>query len=262
MYVPFGRYATSSVTLPLTVALGQTNARAALLGVSYDGFYGSAYGFRGDSDVDSTGINQWGLNAGYRYSCEGLSLGLGAGYIANIADATGMQLTGYARQDEFGGFGVRPGTEVLEHRVPAYDIHAELGYASFGFNVEYIATTRHFAEADMSLNGFGAKPSALHVEGNYKFDICAFPSAFALAYGHTEDALALNLPKNSFVATFNTSLWKNTIQSIEYRYDMNYHSDDVSGGLAVAGDGSIVAGAGPVGGGHRNLVLAQIGVYF
>jgi len=262
MFVPFGRYATSAVTTPMTVALGQTNARAAVLGFSYEGFYGSTYGFRGDSDVDSTGINQWGLNAGYRYQCDEFSVEAGAGYIANIADASGMQLTGHFVAGEFGGFGLRPGTEILEHRVPAYDLHAKFAYQSFGINAEFIGTTRHFAEEDMSFNDEGAKPSALHLEGNYRFQLANFPMAFALAYDHSTDALALNLPEDSFIATFNVSLWKNTIQSLEYRYDSNYDDDDASSGLAVAADGTLNTGAGPVGGGHRNLILAQIGVYF
>jgi predicted porin len=263
MYVPFGRYASGTVTTPSTVALAQTNTRAALFGLSYDGFYGSVYGFRGDSDVDSTGINQWGVNAGYHYTCNDLSVELGAGYIANIADSSGMQLTGHRADGEFSGFGEDSATETLDHRVPAYDVHFELGYGPFGFNTEYIATTRHFAAEDMSFNDEGAKPTAFHVEANYRFDICELPAAVNLAYGRTEDALALGLPKNSLFATFNISLWKNTIQSIEYRYDQNYDSEDISGGQAlVDDDGGIIDAPGPVGGGHRNLILAQIGVYF
>jgi hypothetical protein len=261
MYVPFGRYATSAVTTPLTVALAQTNARAALLGISYEGFYGSAYGFRGDSDVDSIGINQWGANAGYRYSCDDVSLELGAGYLANIADSSGMQLTGHFDRDDFRGFGINHETEELIHRVPAYDAHGEFGYKSFGLNAEYIATTRHFAAENLNINGRGAKPSALHVEGNYRFELGEFPSAVALAYDHSRDALALNLPEDSYIATFNISVWKNTIQSLEYRHDENYSGHNTSGGTVVSETPVIIAN-GPHGGGHRNLMLAQIGVYF
>lgn len=262
MYVPFGRYATSAVTTALTTALGQTNTRAALLGVSYEGFYGSAYGFRGDSDVKSTGINQWGLNAGYRYTCNDISAEAGAGYIANIADATGAQRTGNFDRDEFSGFGVSRQTEKLRHRVPAYDLHTELGYQSFGFNAEYIAATRHFATGDLDFNGRGARPTALHVEANYRFELGAFPAAVAAAYDRSHDALALNLPKDSYIGTFNISLWKNTIQSLEYRHDENYRGRDNSAGLAPSPGGTAITAPGPRGGGHRNLFLAQIGVYF
>lgn len=262
MYVPFGRYATSAVTTALTTALGQTNTRAALLGVNYEGFYGSVYGFRGDSDVDSTGINQWGANAGYRYSCNDISAEAGAGYIANIADSTGIQRTGFFDRDEFTGFGVSRQTEKLKHRVPAYDLHTELGYQSLGFAAEYIAATRHFVTGDMNFNDHGARPTALHVEANYRFELGAFPAAVAAAYDRSHDALALNLPKDSYIGTFNISLWKNTIESFEYRHDENYHGHDTSAGLVPTAGGPAVTAPGPNGGGHRNLFLAQIGVYF
>ncbi len=262
MYVPFGRYATSAVTTALTTAVGQTNTRAALLGVNYEGFYGSVYGFRGDSDVHSTGINQWGVNAGYKYSCNDITAEGGAGYIANIADATGVQRTGFFDRDEFTGFGVSRQTEKLKHRVPAYDLHTELGYQSLGFAAEYIASTRHFANGDMNYNGHGAQPTALHVEANYRFELGAFPAAIAAAYDRSHDALALNLPKDSYIGTFNVSLWKNTIESFEYRYDENYHGNDTSAGLVPSAGGTAVTAPGPHGGGHRNLFLAQIGVYF
>lgn len=273
MYVPFGRYATSTVTTPVTVALAQTNTRAALLGMSYEGFYGSAFGFRGDSDVHSTGINQWGLNAGYRYSCDPMSIEVGGGYIANLADSAGMQLTGHQNIDEFGGFGVSAVTEELVHRVPAFDAHMEFHFEDWGVNAEYIAATRHFAFEDLNYNGHGAKPVAVHAEVNYRFNISDLPASVAVAYGHTDHALALRLPKDSFFGTFNVSLWKNTIQSLEYRYDNNYHSGTSSGGATVLSqdaiinalpleEGSVINGVGPLGGGHRNTILAQIGVYF
>ena len=263
MYVPFGRYSTSTVSTPVTLALGQTNTRAALLGLSYEGFYGSVYGFRGDSDVGHTGkINQWGFNAGYRYTCDLITIEVGGGAIANIADSAGIQLTGHHAENEFSGFGESHETEHLVHRVPGYDLHMEIDYGKFGIDTEYIAATRHFAFEDMFFNSHGAKPSAFHIEANYRFDICERPTSVALAYEHTTQALGLRLPKDSLIGTFNTSIWKNTIQSLEYRYDNNYRSSDISGGQALDEDDAVIVAPGPVGGGHRNFVVAQIGVYF
>ena len=125
----------------------------------------------------------------------------------------------------------------------------------------------------MYFNDHGAQPTAFHLEGNYKFNILERPTSVALAYECTGQALALRLPEKSLIATLNVSIWKNTIQSIEYRYDQNYKSHDVSGGQAVAGEhamfdghpvelGSVFVAPGPVGGGHRNVIVGQIGVYF
>jgi hypothetical protein len=273
MYVPFGRYSTSMLTTPVTVALGQTNTRAALLGASLEGFFVSVYAFRGDSNIESNHINQWGFNGGYKFTYKDFKVELGGGGIGNLADSGGMQLTGNSATNEFSGFGESVKTEKLDHRVPGYDLHCEIDYGQFGIDTEYISATRHFAFEDMFFNSHGAKPTAFHLEANYRFSVLERPTSFALAYEHTSEALALRLPKDSLVATVNTSIWKNTIESIEYRYDQNYDATDVSGGQAVVTEdgvinhhpveaGSVVVAPGPVGGGHRNLILAQIGVYF
>lgn len=275
MYVPFGRYSTSTVTTPDTLALGQTNTRAALLGVSYQGFFAAGYVFRGDSDTDddSFDINNWGLNAGYKYRCDPIGVEVGGGYIANLADSNGMQITGNHRRDQFSGFGESHQTEVLVHKVPGMDMHLEFDYGKFGIDTEYIAATRHFAFQDMFYNNHGAKPTAFHIEANYTYTIADRPSSVAIAYEQTTQALALRLPRRSLIGTFNVSIWKNTIESLEYRYDENYHSHDRSGGQAVAiedttingnpvEEGTLILGGGPRGGGHRNMIVAQIGVYF
>jgi len=254
MFVPFGRYASFIVSSPVTVSIAQTNARALLIGVATNGFYGSTYAFKGDSDVASTGINQWGVNAGYVYNCDGINVEIGAGYIANIADSTGMQFTGNSLG--FEGFAKDSDTEMLGHRVPAYDVHAEFGYEDLSLAVEYVGMTRSFDTMDLMYNYSGANPDALHAEASYKFQLFTKPSRITVAYGHTDEALGLGLAENSYTGAFSMSLWKNTIESIEYRHDSNYSSSDVSGGAGSVPD--VVSSAG----GSRNTVLGQIGVYF
>ncbi|MDQ2994633.1 MAG: LbtU family siderophore porin [Pseudomonadota bacterium] len=262
MYVPFGRYSTSPITTALTTALGQTNARAALLGLSYGGLFVSGYAFNGDSDVKSTGINQWGGNVGYAYHHDTFSLEFGGGFIANLADSTGMQANGIAVDGEFQGFGASVDTEILQRRVPAVDAHMELSYGPFSVNSEYIAAVATFSPVDMAYNNGGARPKAFHVDGTYRFNVCEFPTSFSVAYGFTEQALALNLPHESAFVTLKTSLFKNTIESLEYRYDENYTSEDFSAGLIDFNVNGPVTGPGPVGGGHRNTIVAEVGVYF
>lgn len=252
MFVPFGRYSSGVLTSIPTAQIAKTNARAAVLGAFYNGIFGQAYAFRGDSDVASTGINQWGLNAGYEGAYNDITYEVGAGYIANMADATGMQNTG--TRVGFPGFAKSRYTEMLEHRVPGVDIYGRGSYKCFSMNVEYISATKSFDEVDLSYNDGGAQPSAFYIDGTYRFKALERPFGFTLGYGHSWESLGLNVPEQSFYAALTGSIWKNTIEGLEYRHDENYSSSDTSGG----------SGFGPVSsvGGSRNSIVGQVGVYF
>lgn len=254
MFVPFGRFASNMVTSPLTVQLARTNERAILLGLYKDGLYGSVYAFRGETRVRASGVNQGGTNWGYEKSWTGGSFNVGAGYIGNLADATGLLVTG--NSVGFFGFALNSSTEFLVHNVPAYDVHGEFSFGKLNLFAEYIWADREFDVTNLSFNGRGAKPSASNFELGYNFKIADCPASIAAGYGTTTEAVALGIPKSSFITAFNVSIWKNTIESLEFRHDNNYDSSDFAGG-----NGSIPFVAFSKGG-SRNTYTAQIGVYF
>lgn len=254
MFVPFGRYASNMITSPLTVDLGRTNERALLFGVYKNGIYGSVYGFRGEAHTDFLGVNVWGTNWGYEKTWKKGSLNVGAGYISNIADSSGMQITGASRG--FFGFGSGPATEFIFREVPAIDVHGEFAIGQFNIFSEYIWTTREFDVENLNFNGHGAKPSASNLELAYNFKLACKPASLAVGYGVSSEALALNLPKSSFLAAFNISIWKDTIESLEFRHDDNYSSSDTAGGNGAI---PFIVNAR---GGSRNAYTAQIGIYF
>ncbi len=268
MYVPFGDYTSYLLTTPVTKALGRVNTRAAVLGYSDDGLYLSGYAFNGASNTNpaSNEIDTWGANAGYKFTYNDFNSNLGVGFINTMAESQGAQNNGFTFPN-FSGFGQTSNTEFLIHKVPGVDGHLSLGKGPFSMYSEYIASTRAYDPADLTFNNQGATPRAFHVEGNYTFKIWEKPSAFTLAYEETWQALGFNLPKNSYVANFNTSIWKNTIESLEFRHDVNYASTDTAGGIcdpsvddtAVPDTFCLVP---PVTGHTQNTLLAQIGVYF
>jgi hypothetical protein len=223
-----------------------------LLGAYFDGAYASIYAFNGDADVSSTGINQWGANIGYDFSVDGFSGSVGTGIIGNIADAQGMQNTFSARG--FHGFAFDAQSEILDQRVPAFDVHGEFSWNCLGLNVEYITALRHFTANDLSFDDEGAHPSALHIEADIKFAFCDHPVVTALAYGRTWESLGLNLPNDSFIIAVSSSIWKNTITSIEYRHDLNYENSDTAGGSGIVAVNAL--------GNGRNSLVGQIGIYF
>lgn len=265
MYVPFGTYSSSMISSPLTKAVGRTKARAIVVGYQQqsetNAFYTSGYVFKGDSYVGATNrVNNGGINLGYRYSVGRIHGDVGAGVIANISDAGGMQNNGNSGS-QFGGFGANGnGNENIAHRVPAMDFR---GLFSIGdhldFLAEYIGAINSFSKSDMMMNTHGAKPQALNAEAAYTFTAFEHPSSVAIAYGKSKDALALGIPAQRYSLGLNTSWWKDTLQSLEFRHDVNYAAGNyATGTMTNTTPQTNITGAGK----PDNIVTAQIDIYF
>jgi len=261
-YVPFGTYASVLVSSTLPKSLARTKERAWLVGYQQQGsnnkLYGSAYIFRGDSHASAvTRINNGGINVGWRMNqsnfSHGIGMDIGGGVIANLADSVGMQLSG---QSPYGGFGsTTAGNEKLVHRVPAYNVR---GYFDLGpawdVIAEYVGASTQFNPNNMSFGGSGAKPWAVDTEVAYSFSAFDRPTSLGVGYAWTKEALALGLPEQRYSAVINTSVWRNTLQSLEYRRDINYAAS------ATASGSDIVVN--PASGLADNIVTFQFDYYF
>lgn len=263
MYVPFGAYSSNMISSPLTKILGRTLERAFLLGFQQQGssaVYGAGYVFKGETHSGATSrLNNGGFNLGYRFKTDTFSGNFGGGVIANIADSGGMQFNGYS-EPQFGGFGATNnfGDELIAHRVPAMNLR---GLFSIGSHVdllaEYIGAITSFSANNLTYNSHGAKPKALTVEAAYTFTTFERPSAIALGYGKTRDALALGLALQRYQIVFNTSWWKDTLQSIEFRHDQTYAESAYATGSGSAVT-QLINGAGK----PDKTVIAQFDIYF
>ncbi len=262
MFVPFGVFASTMVSSPITQTLARVQARAIVFGYkqqSENNFYASTYIFKGPSHGSAVDrINNGGINLGYGFKMNQVNANVGAGVIANIADSQGMQFTGnqfIGNQPSFAGFGgptvlnnvvtttgttsvvsVNTGSEKLVHRVPAYDAHALLG---FGDNIqvigEYIAASTNFNPTDMTFNSHGARPQALTLEGIYNIPWFPKHTSMALSYSMSKNALAIGLPAKRYSFVVNQSWWKDTLESLELRHDINYSASSRSTGSNVQG---------------------------
>lgn len=262
MYAPFGRYSSFLLSTPTTQSLGRIQSDTALVGVASHGFYGSAFAYDGSRTSGSANLfEQGGFDAGYtfKFSNPANSLNVGVSMVSNLADSQGLQDTGAYSSSQFQGFGQTGSSNNIAHDVPAFDVYTGLSYDNWGFNAEFVTAVRRFSASDLAFGSTGATlhgalPRALHAEGSYTFHAGPRPLMLGVGYDHTWEALAANLPQNSIETVFQTSVWKDTIEAIEYRHDIDYGT-----GKSASGRGSSsLAGTGN----GRNMVIGQIGVYF
>jgi len=248
MYVPFGRYNSLMLTTTETTSLARILSTTTVLGFSQNGFSAQAFTYNTQQGEQNSFINEGGANISYSSTDSSHPYQIGASYTTNISDSQGMQDNG--SDAAFQGFAIN---DYDSPSTPAYDLYGSMGIGDFTLIGEYISATKHFSDDALQFNDTGAKPKALQAELDYSTTINNKPTSFGIMFSQTWQALALNLPKNSYNVVANTSIWRDTVESIEYSYNTNYGDTDTSTGAGKAG---------PSGGGHSNVITAQLGVYF
>lgn len=213
MYV-FGGYDTMMVSDPLTLELGETRATVAQLGFSSNGFYGSISAFNGDTkkNQDDT-IENFAATLGFSHEDDNMNYDIGLDYINNLAES-GVVMDTVTDPDN------------LVDYVSAMTIRGSLTYGPFSVAGQYLTALDKFDVADLTFNGKEAEPKAWGIEGGYTFDMMGKESTFALGYQATEDALALELPEQRYLATFSVEVVKNTSISLEWAHDNDYDTQD------------------------------------
>ncbi len=260
LYVPFGRYSSSMISSPLTMNVARTKTRPFILGYKSQedtGPFAAVYAYRSDTTLGKSGVG--GVNLGYIFQFLEDTGEIGASFISSIADAAGMQSTGSNIGTTFGGFGsITNGNEAVR-KTPALDVHANLGYGRYNFTAEWVGATQAFRTQDLSFNGRGARPQAAQAEIGMTFRAFNRPSSIGVGYQWSKDALALNLPQQRILGVFNISIWKDTVESIEYRHDIDYGWAQYANGAAPPGLVNLpTLGTGR----SADTLSAQIGVYF
>lgn len=256
LYVPFGQYNSYMISSPLTELMARTKARAAVLGwypQGDTGVFASTYVFKSDT-IESDKSAAGGANLGYNYDIHNISGSLATGVISNIADSQGMQENAAPRSIPFSGFAMNSDAERIVSAVPAVDMNGTANYGNWNLVGEYVDTTTTFNPRAMTFNGAPARPSAGQVEGAYTFTIHGKPGNIALGYDWTRDGLALLLPRQRYTTTVNYSFWRDTMESLEFRHDINYGSDSVATGANSRPFNPLNK--------YVNMVTAQIAVFF
>lgn len=263
LFVPFGRYSTSMVSAPLTMIMARTKSRPFILGYkskTESGPFAAVYGFRSDTTLGSSGTG--GVNLGYVFDTGHMMGEIGGSAISSINDSGGMQFTGSVPGTTFGNFGgfssPSNGNENVK-KIPAVGVHGYVSIDRYNFTAEWIGATARFRQQDLSFNQFGAKPQAAQLEASVTFNAFDKPSTVGVGYQWSKETLALNLPQQRISGVFNISIWKDTVESLEYRHDINFNTAQYANGAAPIGQVNANT-TGP--GGTADTLLAQIGVYF
>lgn len=260
VYVPFGRYSTSMISSPLTLNLARTKTRPFILGYKSQedtGPFAAIYIYRSDTTLGKSGVG--GVNLGYNYQYQEINGEIGTSYISSINDAAGMQSTGANLGTTFGGFGSFTNGNEAVRKTQAIDVHGNVAYDRFNIAAEWVGAIQRFRPQDLSFNGRGAKPQAVQTEFGMTFRAFNRPSSIGAGYQWSKDALALNLPQHRFIGVFNISIWKDTVESLEYRHDVDYNLNQFANGAAPPGSVNATSfGTGRA----ADTVSAQIGVYF
>ena len=260
LYAPFGRYSTAMVSPTLPMLLTRIKSRPVILGYKSQkdtGPFISGFGYRGDTTYGSSGVG--GLNIGYIFDGYNITGEVGGSYISSLNDATGMQYTSSVPFTTFGGFASLTNGSENVAKVPGMGAHFSVSFDRYNLTAEWVSSVGAFREEDLSFNGHGAQPQALQLEGGLTFMSFDRPSSVAASYQWSQESLALNLPNQRLTGVFNISIWKDTIESLEYRHDFDFKRGDFGNGAAPVG----VVNATTYGtGGSSNMLAAQIGVFF
>lgn len=219
MYVPFGALLTHFpddplIDVPLTVVLGETREKAALVGVEHKGFSVSAYVFNGD--MDETGkenqIESYGFDANYALDDEkGTEILVGGSYISNIADSeTLTDAVGASIAEYVGGF----------------DCYLHVGYAPFFFDAEYMTATDSFEASELATGAAatGAEPAVWNFEVGYNLD-WGKNLEIAVKYAGSDETDTLGFPEERYGIAFNQDIFDGVVASLAYIHD-EYDDND------------------------------------
>ncbi len=233
MYEPFGTFETNLISDPLTLEIAETRESSILAGIESNGFTGGVYVFNGDLSEDGdSDIDNFGVFAGYAHESEsGSNFAINLGYINDIGDSDTLQ---EVIQDNIDAAAVD-----YSDYVGGISIDAMYSYGPFNVIAEYIQATDDFEADELAFESGGAEPEAFNFEVGYSFNVGGIPMTAALAYQGTDEAVALELPKERIIGGLSAEIFDATALSIEWAHDEDYSASE--GGTDEFGGNTITS---------------------
>lgn len=218
MYVPFGIFESNMISDPLTLEIAETGDTAVQVGFESGGFYGSLYAYNGD--ISETGeddkIDTFGVNAGYGMGNEQMALDVGFGWTNNIGDSDAL------------GDHIDATSDSVDDYAAGLTLYAVFATGPFTLIGEYVTALDDFEVAELAFKGDGAEPEAWNIEIGYTTELFNRETTLAIGYQGTNEALALGLPEERYLAAAGLGIFDNTTLSLEWAHDEDYDDGDSS----------------------------------
>lgn len=216
-YLPFGNFASSMVSDPLTLELGETSKTALLTAWANDQISIQAAVYNGDYDTSGHDVIDNGLLA-LSFSPND-KIGFGLSYLYDLAE-TNAGLPGEA-------------TTSSEESVQAASAYLSLDFSPLTLNLEYLGALEEFSEAmlsdpDRSPELTGRKPRAWFAElGFSPNDDWSFCARYEKGGDYQDDVAR-------YGATVSCGLYEQTVFSLEYLYSEYDRVAEASSSQATA----------------------------
>jgi hypothetical protein len=204
-YVPFGRFESKMLSDPLTLELGETRTKKTLQVNHQQGAISTAaYLFQGTAPkLNSNGKHKQGYGASLRYEHANIQAGLD--YISNLGQAHAWNTA---------------------RSIPGAALHATKHINKLTLSAEHLTALKTLQAGDLEQNGDGglassAKPSATHLEASLGLNK---DRNIAIALNHTQQAAALDLPKQAYGITYQQPVFKKLNGGIELMHNKDYEN--------------------------------------
>ncbi len=214
-YQSFGSFESGMISDPLTLELGETRETSLVGGFENEMAFASFYVFNGNQQTNlSDETTDYGVNIGVARETEDSSFSVQAGYISNLAESDGLEsaILAGSLSDEVAGFAISSMTS----------------FQSLSLILEWISAEEAFEATAFEFDGAGAKPQAWNVEVGHNFNLMNKGALVSLGYQGTEEALALELPKERILAALKLDIFEKTLLGFEISMDQDY-SEAVGG---------------------------------
>ena len=215
--VPFGAFASNTISDPLTLEAFETKEDAVMVGIEEVGMHAGFYVFNGDTNEgegDDT-IEHFGAHLGYSLEKEQLSFQVGLGYLSSVVDSDFLS----------------ENLDLAAEYVGGVAVNAKVAIAGISFSGEYISAIEDYQASDPTVAEL--QPSAYHLEAGYEVEVSEFPLIFALAYSGTSDFGGI-LPENRLAVLAGIEVAEGLRFSLEYKHETDYETDE--GGTAEEAD--------------------------
>lgn len=225
MYLPFGKYETLFVSDPVTYNMAHTMRSLGQLGLEAGGAYGSVYAYNGDTQTGSRNIiDHYGATLGFAKESDNLSFEVGVDYLSDFGDLSGPSgvMKSVGTTNNWANYSYVNGLVG----------HTQVKLGPVTFNGEYMTALDEFQFQYLSFGRStplqGAKPKAWYTELGYIMKIGDRDTTVVLSYQATDEALAMGLPKQRYLAGITMEVIDNTSLSLEYKRETKY--DEKYGG--------------------------------